>query len=39
MGDSHRHLEITEEEWGAFMDDLQQTMKKSSTFRHPSKKS
>ena len=26
MGDSHRHLEITEEEWAAFMDDLQQTM-------------
>ena len=26
MGDSHRHLEISEEEWGAFMDDLQQTM-------------
>jgi hemoglobin len=23
MGDSHRHLEITEEEWAAFMDDLQ----------------
>ena len=28
MGDSHRHLEITEEEWAAFMDDLQQTMNK-----------
>ena len=28
MGDSHRHLEITEEEWGAFMDDLQQTLNK-----------
>ena len=28
MEDSHRHLEITEEEWGAFMDDLQQTMTK-----------
>jgi hemoglobin len=28
MEDSHRHLEITEEEWGAFMDDLQQTMNK-----------
>jgi hypothetical protein len=28
MGDSHRHLEITEEEFGAFMDDLQQTMNK-----------
>ena len=26
MEDSHRHLEITEEEWGAFMDDLQQTL-------------
>src|SRR3954451_21949581 len=26
MEDSHRHLKITEEEWGAFMDDLQQTM-------------
>src|SRR3954451_23581636 len=25
MGDSHRHLEIIEEEWAAFMDDLQQT--------------
>ena len=25
MGDSHRHLMITEEEWQAFMDDLQQT--------------
>ena len=28
MEDSHRHLEITEEEWGAFMDDLQQTLNK-----------
>jgi hemoglobin len=28
MGDSHRHLEITEEEWGAFMDDFQQTLDK-----------
>jgi hemoglobin len=28
MGDSHRHLEITEEEWGAFIDDLQQTLNK-----------
>ena len=28
MGDSHRHLEITEEEWGAFMDDLRQTLNK-----------
>ena len=26
MGDSHRHLMITEEEWQAFMDDLQQTL-------------
>ena len=26
MADSHRHLEITEEEWAAFMDDLQQTL-------------
>ena len=25
MGDSHRHLMITEQEWQAFMDDLQQT--------------
>jgi hemoglobin len=25
MGDSHRHLMITDEEWQAFMDDLQQT--------------
>jgi len=28
MGDSHRHLIITEEEWLAFMDDLQQTLDK-----------
>ena len=28
MGDSHRHLMITEEEWQAFMDDLQQTLDK-----------
>jgi hemoglobin len=28
MGDSHRHLVITEEEWLAFMDDLQQTLDK-----------
>ena len=28
MGDSHRHLKITEEEWQAFMDDLQQTLDK-----------
>jgi hemoglobin len=26
MGDSHRHLLITEEEWDAFMDDCQQTL-------------
>ena len=26
MGDSHRHLMITAEEWRAFMDDLQQTL-------------
>jgi hemoglobin len=25
MGDSHRHLMITDEEWQAFIDDLQQT--------------
>ena len=30
MGDSHRHLKITEEEWGAFMDDFQQTLTKFS---------
>jgi hemoglobin len=28
MGDSHRHLMITEDEWGAFMDDLYQTLDK-----------
>jgi hemoglobin len=28
MGDSHRHLEIIEQEWRAFMDDLQQTLNK-----------
>jgi hemoglobin len=28
MGDSHRHLMITEEEWLTFMDDLQQTLDK-----------
>jgi hemoglobin len=28
MGDSHRHLMITAEEWRAFMDDLQQTLDK-----------
>jgi hemoglobin len=26
MGDSHRHLMIAEDEWRAFMDDLQQTL-------------
>jgi hemoglobin len=26
MGDSHRHLLITEEEWAAFMDDFDQTL-------------
>jgi hemoglobin len=28
MGDSHRHLMITDQEWQAFMDDLQQTFDK-----------
>jgi hemoglobin len=28
MGDSHRHLMITYEEWEAFMDDLQQSLDK-----------
>jgi hemoglobin len=28
MGDSHRHLMITEPEWRAFMDDLEQTLDK-----------
>jgi hemoglobin len=28
MGDSHRHLMIAEDEWRAFMDDLQQTLDK-----------
>jgi hemoglobin len=28
MGDSHRHLMITEEEWQAFLDDFQQTLDK-----------
>jgi hemoglobin len=28
MGDSHRHLMITEDEWHAFMDDLRQTLDK-----------
>src|ERR671939_369162 len=32
MGDSHRHLMITEEEWEAFMDDLQQSL---DTFEVP----
>jgi hemoglobin len=26
MGDSHRHLMITDEEWQAFLDDFQQTL-------------
>ena len=26
MGDTHRHLMITDEEWEAFMDDLQQSL-------------
>jgi hemoglobin len=32
MGDSHRHLMITPEEWQAFMDDVQQTL---DTFHVP----
>jgi hemoglobin len=28
MADSHRHLNITPEEWDAFMDDFQQTLDK-----------
>ena len=28
MGDAHRHLMITSDEFGAFMDDLQQTLDK-----------
>lgn len=28
MGDSHRHLLINEEEWAAFMSDVQQTLDK-----------
>jgi hemoglobin len=28
MGDSHRHLMITEEEWQAFVDDFQRTLDK-----------
>jgi hemoglobin len=28
MGDSHRHLMITSDEWGAFMDDFQHTLDK-----------
>jgi hemoglobin len=30
MGDSHRHLMITDQEWRAFMDDFQQTLDKFS---------
>ena len=26
MGDTHRHLMITDEEWVAFMEDLQQSL-------------
>lgn len=32
MGDSHRHLGITEDEWAAFMDDLHQCL---ATFQVP----
>ncbi|GAA2418367.1 group I truncated hemoglobin [Nonomuraea africana] len=28
MGDSHRHLSITEDEWDSFMDDLHQSLAK-----------
>jgi hypothetical protein len=28
MGDSHRHLAITEDEWAAFVDDLHVTLTK-----------
>ena len=28
MADSHRHLNITSQEWNAFMDDFQQTLDK-----------
>jgi hemoglobin len=28
MGDSHRHLAITEDEWISFMDDLHQALAK-----------
>jgi hemoglobin len=28
MGESHRHLFITEDEWQSFMDDFQQTLDK-----------
>jgi hemoglobin len=28
MGDSHRHLMITDDEWDAFMDDLQQSFER-----------
>jgi hemoglobin len=33
MGDSHRHLMITDEEWQAFMDDFQQTLDKFEVLR------
>jgi hemoglobin len=32
MGDTHRHLLITSQEWQAFLDDFQQTL---STFNVP----
>lgn len=32
MGDSHRHLKITADEWKAFLDDFQQTL---DTFKVP----
>jgi hemoglobin len=35
MGDSHRHLNIAEDEWAAFMDDLHQSLAK---FRMPAEK-
>jgi truncated hemoglobin YjbI len=28
MADSHAHLKITSAEWGAFLDDFQQTLEK-----------
>jgi len=34
MGDSHRHLMITNDEWAAFVDDLQRTLDK-FTVPHP----